>query len=542
MNLETSLHTAPRRPSTRYRPTLFSMLQWAASEFSQRPLIAGPHRELSYAAALEHAEAASAQLARAGVGKGTRVAVLVPDPLAWVSAFFAVTRLGALAIPLSTFYTPTELAKALRATSVDTIVIGPTAQATTAAQLVLAALPSLADHDGGAIFLPEAPFLRRIVALNGVESPWSAGDLPTITDRQLAGLLAAIDDDVTPADEAVCILTSGSTGAQKAVVYTHGTIVRHSASLADLRGMGTAERVIFSAMPLFWVGGLVSTLLGGLATGCTVVMQERFDAAGALDLIERYRPDASRAWPNAVERLREHPSYPERSLADIGWITNPLGSPHFHNSLGMTETCGPHSAAAGAERWRTLLPHEAGSFGPVVPDVERRIVDPTTRLPVPPDTIGEVQIRGYSVMSKMLNVEREDSFSADGWLDTGDLGRIVGDLIFFHGRSDDMIKTGGSNVSAAEVQAAIRTVAGVTASIVVGVPDAQRGQAVAAMVVHDPAISVDAEQVRAATRALLSNYKVPQYVLVVEPSGMPVLVNGKVDRMAIVRQLEALAT
>ncbi|MET0781126.1 MAG: fatty acid--CoA ligase family protein, partial [Microbacterium sp.] len=236
----------------------------------------------------------------------------------------------------------------------------------------------------------------------------------------------------------------------------------------------------------------------------------------------------------------------DRSLDGVPYLP-PLGTPEIesdrrHGSLGMTETAGPHTMAP-PEMQAVLLPDDLrGSWGPSVPYVEHRIADFETSASLPDGAEGEICVRGYSVMAGMYKREREDVFDADGWYHTGDRGFFRDGLLYFTGRADDQIKTGGSNVAPREVELALEALPEVTAAFVFGIDDDERTQVVVAGVVPTPGVVVDPDALRTCLRGEISVYKVPRDIAVLDPDDVPLLASGKEDRRAVraavVRRLE----
>jgi acyl-CoA synthetase (AMP-forming)/AMP-acid ligase II len=171
-----------------------------------------------------------------------------------------------------------------------------------------------------------------------------------------------------------------------------------------------------------------------------------------------------------------------------------------------------------------------GSFGKPAPGFQTKIIDPDTAGIVGVGQIGELCIRGPYVMQGYYKRSREECFDADGWFHTGDLVRADADgFVYFIGRLSAMIKTAGANVSAAEVEKAIAEVAGGTVAYVVGIPDAQRGHIVAAVVVVPDPATFDEGALRERLKTELSAYKVPKRFVAVPRNGIPQLSSGKVD-------------
>lgn len=215
----------------------------------------------------------------------------------------------------------------------------------------------------------------------------------------------------------------------------------------------------------------------------------------------------------------------------------PVDPELMHNSLGQTETLGPHTAP-GPEAGQVLPEHLRGSFGLRVPYVEHRIVDPLTGEDLPEGVEGEVLIRGYSLSDGLYKSERDEAFDDDGWLHTGDHGYFRDGYLFFTGRLTEMIKTLGSNVAPREVEVVLEGADNVGLAIVMGLDDPEREQIVAAALVPKPGTEIDLEAVRAHAHDELSSYKVPRHMILVDPEELPMLGSGKPDKLALRRVLE----
>ena len=251
-------------------------------------------------------------------------------------------------------------------------------------------------------------------------------------------------------------------------------------------------------------------------------------------------------WPHYGTAMTEHPDFGERDLSSIraGNIyallpdrTAPVDPELRSNSLGMTETCGPHTI----DRMDVDLPeHLRGSYGRPLEGIELKIVDPETGEFVAPGTLGEICIRGYNVMQGLYKVEREDTFDADGFYHSGDGGYLNEEgYLFFKARLGDMIKTGGANVAPREVEIVLDEQPEVHASHVVGLPHADRGQEVAAAVVLRDGQEVSGEELRARLKEELSAYKVPTRYFFCAREDIPFTDSGKVDKRRLLDFLTA---
>jgi acyl-CoA synthetase (AMP-forming)/AMP-acid ligase II len=516
-----------------------------AERHGERELIVGDGGRLTYA----EAEAHSARMARAlletGVGKGAHVALCFPNGPAWVIAFLAATRIGAVAVPLNTFFKAGELGWMLHHADVSVLLTAARLGANDYLARLAEAAPSLAAAKSGPLCAPELPHLRRVWAFGGCDAPFAERG-ETLLDGPRDphfgdALLYAVEETVAPSDPLVLLYSSGSTADPKGAIHSHGSVLRHSAALGKLRGVRPDDRT-WSPMPFFWVGGLVFSLLGAMHAGACVIVEDVFEPGRTLALLERERVTTAAGWPHFGKMLVEHPDFPKRDLSSLRAGNIPVllppsvcpADPELRpNGLGMTETLGPHTyTGEGA------LPEERrGCFGAALAGVEHKIVDPESGAALAPGEIGEICVRGYSLMQGLHKRERAETFDAEGFYHTGDAGYFTPDgLLYFKGRLGEMIKSAGANVTPSEVESLLMGFAEVKGAYVVGVADAQRGENVAAAVVLEPGASLAAGEIKARTKSQLAAYKVPRHVLVTTQDALPFTDSGKIDK----RRLRAL--
>jgi len=526
-------------PFPDYEPTLPVFVHRLAERHGERELIVQDERRLGFA----EAEARSARLAREllarGVAKGARVAILFPNGPEWVVAWLAATRIGAIAVPINTFYKTRELEWTLRHADADTLITTARFLGHDYLARLEQAAPSLAHAPGPTLHLPELPFLRRVIVAGDCDRPWALdADALEAAAGQSAGVgeafLRAAEAEVRPGDEMVMLYSSGSTADPKAAVHTHAALLMHSYNLYSHRDLEESDRV-WSPMPFFWVGGLVFGFVGNLQVGATTLCEAAFDPGRTLAFLERERATVAVGWPHFGKALAEHPDAKSRDLSALragnmpGILPPelvPLDPARRGNALGMTETCGPHTWSEGA-----LPEADAGTFGRALPGVEHKIVDPESGAVQPPGELGEICVRGYNLMQRLYKQPRHETFDADGFYHTGDAGFFdARGLLHFQGRLGDMIKTGGANVTPSEVEAVLNGYPEVKISGVVGVPDPERGQNVAAAVVLEPGQTLTAEEIRQRVKGDLSAYKAPRHVVVFEDGTLPFTDSGKIDK------------
>ena len=287
-----------------------------------------------------------------------------------------------------------------------------------------------------------------------------------------------MEADVSPADPMMLMYTSGSTADPKGALHSHGGMTRHATNMAAMSEWESSFR-LWSPMPFFWVGGFHTIMFRALISGATLVTQGAVDAGEVLETIEREKVTHILAWPATAQALMDHPRYASTDFSSVlgGSLyeqvpadRRPVDMTLGCNSLGMTETCGPHSSYTVHEERHGVPPEYRGTFGRMVPGVEVRIVDFDTGKPLPDGVEGEVVVRGYSLMLGIYKQERADTFDAEGWYHTSDRGLYRDGWLFFSGRQSDMIKTSGSNVAPAEVEICLTTFPEVMQAFVLGVP------------------------------------------------------------------------
>jgi acyl-CoA synthetase (AMP-forming)/AMP-acid ligase II len=516
-----------QRPSS--VPALFAQV---AARRADHDAVATVAETISYA----ELDRRSAQLARAliavGAGKGTRIALLAPDGIFWVTAFLAALRIGALLTLVSTLCSPPELAHILRHSDCRFLFAARRFLAHDYAEKLEAAAPALRQAEAGQLLIEELPYLRAVWFddVEGLGWAQPIGDLLGRADDVEPALLTAMAAEVTPGEEAVVVYTSGSTAQPKAVVHSQWNVARHPPELARLFRIAPGARML-PMLPAFWLGGL-AMLMQVLSQGATLVYAPSPDPGDILDTIERCRANRVNGWGDGLVRLRQAATargIDVDAIVGLGPFRDARGElipPELQsNMLGMSETFAPHSA----EPIDVRLPEDkAGASGRAVNGYERRVVDPETGAEVAPGETGELLLRGGALMTRLYKREREEVFTPDGFYPTGDLVRVDEDgYLYFVARRGDMIKTRAANVSRLEVEAALLALPEVEAAVVAGLPDADYGHRVAAAVVPAPGSSPSAEGLRSALRASLSSYKIPRDIVFVAENDIPRTATGK---------------
>jgi acyl-CoA synthetase (AMP-forming)/AMP-acid ligase II len=535
----------PRFPS--FTPTSGELARACATRFGDKTFAVLGDDRLSYAEAEVRSAALAKGLLAAGAGKGTRVGLLAGNSPDWIVAWLGITRMGGVAVLLNTYAKAAELGWLLRHADVQVLLTADALLGHDHLDRLEHAVPGLDASAPERIWVASHPYLRAVWTWGEGRRPWAAPVAALAARGAVVAddLLAACESEVTPADPMVVVYSSGSTADPKGAVHAHGAAVRHAHNLGQMRDLA-GDDVLYTPMPLFWVGGFSFTLVAAMHAGATLVFEERFEPGATLRLLERERVTQVLGWPHMAKALADHPSLPERDLSSVR--SGPLAAalPQGRrlgaaalatNSLGMTETLGPHTFCAGDE---ALAAGKAGTFGPAVPGVEHKVVDPVTLEDQPVGASGELWLRGYPLMLGLHKRERSETFTADGWYRTGDGGHFDEDGHFwFTGRMGDLIKSAGMNVTPRDVELALEAQPEVVTAFVTGVDHPDRGQDVVAAIALRPGETLDEDEARKRVRDAIASYMVPRRIAVfADQAELPWLESGKVDRRRLAAILD----
>ncbi len=455
----------------------------------------------------------SAQLARGllarGVGKGTRVGFIYGNGPVFVIVLSAIARIGAVAIPISTLIKGNELVRVLRQSDVSGLIVQRELLGRDYVERMCEALPGLEGAAAGPLYLSQTPYLRW-VASTGDGLPPSINQLDAIyADAEKVGedILREVESEVHSSDQMIEIYTSGSMALPKGVKHNHGPVLFRGEYIGRMQG-ATRGKEGYCFLPMFWVGGLMITLFPNWAHGAPTLFTDRTNIN-------------SRSAMGSV-----------LSDDDLAEMAKNMFKPYW--GLGMTETLGPYTfgdeVRAPGRPMCAPMDHVAERY-------DIRIADENDQ-PVGQGELGEMQVRGYPVASGLHKIERDQFFTADGYLHTGDVCLVDGTRIHFEGRSGDMIKTASSNVSPAEVELEMQAIDGIHNAYVAGIPDKERGQIVAAAVVAREGVGqLDIAAIDARLRQNLSGYKVPRAIVQIDREELPMLHSNKVSKRLLAELL-----
>ncbi|WP_406814695.1 long-chain-fatty-acid--CoA ligase [Mycobacterium sp. M23085] len=465
-------------------------------------------------------DAAAARVAtlleRGGIQPGDRVGVMLPNTPAFAIAFYGIMYQGAVAVPMNPLLKSREVAYYLSNSGAKALFADPVfaAEATAGAAEVRARC--LVVDDAG---------LANLTA-----------DLPAQKSP-----VQRDDDDV-----AVILHTSGTTGKPKGAMLTHGNLSRNAeVSVRTLVETGPDD-VVMGCLPLFHVFGLTCGLNGSVLAGAMMTLIPRFDPRKALEVIERDRvtvfegvPTMYSALLGVADEAKDAATQSLRVCVSGGAAMPVQVLTDFEKAFGCTvlEGYGLSESSPVAAFNHPSRPRKAGSIGTPIDGIEMRVVD-LDGLEVPQGQTGEIQIRGHNVMKGYWNLPdaTKATITSDGWLNTGDVGRIDEDGYFYIvDRTKDMIIRGGYNVYPREIEEVLYEHPDVAEAAVIGIPHDSLGEEVgAAVALKQGALAegrLTADDLRDYVKARVAAYKYPRVVWLVD--ALPKGPTGKVQKRDI---------
>lgn len=481
-------------------------------------------RRLTYREFSERATAVACGLASLGIRQGDHVGILHPNHLNVQILHYAVARLGAVYVPFNISLSAADLRQLVAHSEVSVLLVGGAYRETPLINSLAAALPELRTPPGAALRLPGHPKLRTV---------FNVGH--GLTDLERLGTRTTLPphDGTNATDISHIVYTSGSTRLPKGARLRHRGVLGAAFYWGEALCLTASDRFLVT-LPFCHTGGLFLSALSVLLRGGCLHITDRFEEREVLEIVRRERITAMGALDYQLRRMAK--------LIDAGgydissWTKSysqaasyqlraRLGIKHIVCFYAMTEASNPVALVMPDEHRESI---RSASNGRPLPGVEVRIVDPGSGTQLGPMVKGEIRFRGWNCFAGYHNPCDDDLparvFDADGFFRTGDCGYLDDEgYLWLTGRYKDMIKSGGENVSALEVEDwIVNHVPGVEAAKVVGVPDERWGEAVTAFIELRPGAALAPDEIIDQCKGRLSAYKIPKHVFLVNANEWPV--------------------
>lgn len=527
------------RPAAR---TLYEVVAEKTVAAPSSPAIFHDDRVIGYAELLDQSTRAGRALVASGVRPGDRIATMIGNAPEWVVVALAASAAGAVLVPFNSWYKQNELAWTMRHCGVSMVIAVRHFLKTDNGAMLSAVVPELSASLPGEIASASMPALRSVVMI-GDSVPGTLGwDEFLRRGDDVPAPLPFVD----PQGLAYILYTSGSTADPKGVMLRHASVVENGFDLGQRRAIVAQDRV-YLGTPLFYALGATNALPAALTAGASLVLMDAFDAGRAIDVIERTGATVYYGTGNMSRAIIDHADYAQARIGTLKKGNAGLGAEYKRLTLiemgitgavpayGLTETYGNATVGEVDDPIEVKM----ATNGRPLPGQELVIVDPETGRPLAQGETGLVLIRGHITAGYLDNpVETAKALRPDGFFDTGDLGSLDGDgRMIFHSRLKEVIKSGGINISPAEVEQLLVGHPDVRDAHVVGVADAVRGELIVAFV--DPINRLSEDSLKGFVKEQAASFKVPHHIFFRSEAQLPRLATGKIAKVKLAEEARA---
>jgi fatty-acyl-CoA synthase len=495
------------------------------AEISDRDALVMPGVRLTYPQLSALTDRFAAGLLGLGVGSGDKVAILMPNTVDYVAALIASAKLGAVAVPINGRFKVHECSHVVGHSDAKVLLVAADQNGTDYPALIGEVFPELSTHPtGGELDLAAAPALRRVVDLNGSAPGFlTRADFERAADTVTLEQVKLLQQRVRVRDTALLMYTSGTTARPKGCLLTHEAVTRQAEKVARTRFFLTADDSFWDPLPLFHCGGLVP-MLGCFSVGAKYCHAGFFEAQAALRTMEQERctvlyPAFETIWWAVLD----HPDFATTDLRAVRLMQNiatPERLAQFEARMPWARQVSSYGSTECATNLTLSLPDDPyevrmQTLGRPVDGMEVFIADPDTGVEMPTGSMGELCWRGYSSFEGYYKDDEATAkaFDADGWFHSGDRASVDADgNLVYGGRLKDMLKVGGENVAAIEIEGYLARHPAVAIAQVVGVPDARYDEVPAVFVQLAPGTELTEPELIDFCIGNIASYKVPRYV------------------------------
>jgi acyl-CoA synthetase (AMP-forming)/AMP-acid ligase II len=509
--------------ATTFETTLPHYFVRATETHGDRDSLVFPGQRLTYASLGERARARALQLRSLGLAEGDRLGVLLANCPAYLEFLFGASLLGVIVVPINVRFKARELRHVITNAQLKALVSTERLDNNTVlADTIAESLPGLAaNRDPFELMVPEAPELRAVVLLEGPESAGFASESALVA-RVAPDTDLERQTELSPDDTALVFYTSGTTANPKGCLLSHGAVTRNFHNFAAVFEL-TGDDRIWDPLPFFHLASLIpfGALMG--VGGCYVSMTH-FDADLATRML--HEEDVTviySLFPTITQDLLHHEHFEARRPRRARLICNiapvemqrqvqrAFAPARLVSAYGITEATGTvcYSMPGDSDELR------ATTCGRPFPGVEAAIIDLETGARLGPGQRGELLLRGYLIFKGYFRDEENTrrAIDGDGWLHTGDICTLDEDgNIVYLGRDKDMLKVGGENVAAIEIESLLAQHPAVKLAQVVGVPHPRLVEVPAAFVELAPGHEASEEELIEFCRGQIARFKVPHHV------------------------------
>lgn len=515
--------------------TLGDALDAAAERWGEAPGWVFESKKVSYVEMRRLVDQVAKALIAAGTERGDIVSVWSPNLVEFAAIEFACAKIGAVMSSINTRFKSFEVAYMLKQSGTKTLIM---VQGFLKHDYLATLREIGIRFEDGNIVAPEFPSLERIVTLSSDGGDGLQGWKDFLANGASAGDETLRARQVSCHWSEPCVLqyTSGTTSAPKGALLNHRYVLNVGNALFKLMGVEEGEAIL-NTQPFYHIGGSCGAIPTPLTTGARVVIPEYYDAGRVLELIERERCVARTGFAAMYIMEMNHPDFGKRDISSLraGWcsgtqdiiarVRDTMDIPYLMLTYSSTEVGGTSSSYLDSWEQRST------TSGPVLPGTEMKIIDPEAGKELGPNEPGELLMRGWWQMNGYLNMPEQTAKAVDkdGWFHTGDRCLITPDgCLRFIGRYKDMLKVGGENVAAEEVEGHLMAHPKIKQAAIIGAPDPRLEEVPMAIVELTEAGALTEQDVINFCARAMANFRVPRHVHFV--TEWPLTGSGKIKK------------
>ena len=528
--------------------TLGDLLDELAKSYRDNEAVIWKDSRLTYSQLKEEVDIFARSLLSLGIKRGENVALIASNRPEWLIAMFAIAKIGATTVAISTFSTQRELHWTLKHSRSSCVISISSLKNHNFIENLQEICPEYKQSKVGKLRSKALPRLKNIIAIEeksiGAIINWH--DLRKMAQMTKPENLQNAQDKVKSGDTCFILYTSGSTAEPKGVILAHGNVITNGYHIGERQALSDRDRLWF-AVPLFWSFGSANALPAVITHGGCLVLQETFEPNEALEIMAAERCTVFYGMINIARALLEAPSYSLDKVKymrtgltiglpeDIEFIIRTLDAKEICNVYGSTETYGNAAVCHTTDPLEVRL----NSQGLPLPGMKIRAVDIETRTPLKKGVVGELTVAGCVTPGYFGNPKQtQSSFDKEGYFLTGDLGFVGEDgRIYYRGRLKEMIKTGGINVAPLEIENILMRYPKTKQAFVFGIPDAVKDEKIIAVLEIKDNFELDANALKKYCRRELASYKVPEQFILRTNEQLPRTSTGKINKPELKSQI-----
>jgi len=478
-----------------------------------------------------------------GIKKGDHIAIWASNVPEWVITLFATAKIGCPIVPMNTEYRENELQYVLKQSDAKALILIDGYKELDYVRTIYNLIPSLQKTGKENLHSNEFPNLKYVINVGEkvYSGMYNFNEILMMGEQYDDDIVYEIQNSLKP-DEVIDIqYTSGTTDFPKGAMLTHYGLLNNGDAIAT-RMKFTENDKLCITVPLFHCFGYTLSVMACLSKGATMVLVDHFNPVKVMEAIDKEKCTAFNGVPTMFITMLNHQDFDKFDFSTLRTgimagsvcpkkvmeaVVDKMNMREITSVYGLTE------ASPGITQTSVddSLEDRVSTVGYVFPGVDIKIVDPKTLKEVPIGSEGEIMARGYNVMKGYYKMkeETEKAIEKDGWLHTGDIGKLDDrGYLKITGRLKDMIIRGGENISPTEIEECLYHHPGVKDVQIVGVPDEKYGEEIMAYIIPKEGYCIEAEDIREYARKKLARFKVPKYVKIIDE--FPKTASGKIQK------------